>query len=81
MAIFVLSVRDRATDTYGRPFFSPSIGGAVRSFHDEMNNKESPLNKHPEDYDLYVMGNFDERTGLFETDTPRQVAVGKEQIK
>lgn len=78
----VVAVRDRAADAYMRPFFVPTIGMAVRSFQDEVNraNVENPLFAHPEDYDLYVLGVFDEDTGRFlnEEPQPRMVAVGKD---
>ena len=48
----IVSVRDRAVDTFGQPIFVAAIGQAVRSFGDEVKNPQSPFNKHPEDYDL-----------------------------
>lgn len=78
----VLTVRDRAIDAYGQPFFSASIGGAVRSFSDEVNRsaENNQFNKHPEDFDLYLLGEFDDQTGEFECGRPSQVAVGKDLI-
>jgi hypothetical protein len=61
----VVSVKDRAIDAYGRPFVVPTTGAAVRSFTDEVNRKESEMNGHPEDYDLYEMGTFCDQTGTF----------------
>ena len=76
----VLAVRDRAIDAYGQPFFSASVGAAIRGFTDEVNNPRegNQLNKHPEDFDLYLLGEFDDSKGVFETDTPSQVAIGKD---
>lgn len=76
----VLSVRDRAADHYGRPFFSPSIGSAIRSFSDHINSTEdSEMVKHPEDFDLYHLAVFDDETGVFECLTqPKMIAVGKD---
>lgn len=76
----VLSVRDRAIDAFGQPFFSSSVGGAIRSFTDEINRaaENNQLNKHPEDFDLYLLGEFDDSNGKFETSDPSQVAIGKD---
>lgn len=75
----IVAVRDRAVDAFSRPFFVPSVGAAVRSFRDEVNNPESPMNKHPEDYDLYELGAFDDESGdLRSLDKPRMVAIGKD---
>lgn len=76
----ICTVRDRATDTYGQPIFVQAIGQAIRSFGDEINRKDSQLGLHPEDYDLYVIGEYDERTGFIKSEQPRQIAIGKEQI-
>lgn len=61
----IVSVKDRAIDAYGRPFVVPTTGAAIRSFTDEVNNKESTMHNHPEDYDLYEMGSFCDETGTF----------------
>ena len=61
----IVSVRDRAVDSYNRPFYVPTLGAAIRSFTDEVNRKESEMQAHPEDYDLYEMGTFDDQTGTF----------------
>ena len=52
--VVVVAVRDRAIDAFGRPFFVPTIGVALRSFHDEMNRQapDNAMAAHPEDYDL-----------------------------
>ncbi len=79
--VFVVSVRDRATASFGNPVTVPHIGAAERSFRDEINNPESALSKHPEDYDLYLLGTFCTDEGIFEDGKPRQLAVGKDCVK
>lgn len=76
----VLAIRDRAIDAYGQPFFSASVGGAIRSFSDEINRaaENNQLNKHPEDFDLYLLGEFDDATGRFDAADPSQIAIGKD---
>lgn len=78
----ILTVRDRAIDAYGQPFYATSVGGAVRSFSDEINNARegNQLNKHPEDFDLFLLGEFDDNTGEFDITRPAQVAVGKDLL-
>jgi len=64
----IFTVRDRAIDAYGQPFYATSVGGAVRSFSDEINRpaENNQLAKHPEDFDLYQLGEFTEQTGRLE---------------
>ena len=83
MKLNICSVKDRAADAYGRPMFVPSIGVAIRSFTDEVNRNdpENNLHNHPDDFDLYDLGVFDDQTGMFTLhDQPTQLCLGK-QVK
>lgn len=83
MKLVLCTVKDRAADAYGRPMFVPSVGVAIRSFTDEVNRNdpENNLYNHPDDFDLYDLGVFDDNTGVFSLhDTPKQLAIGK-QVK
>lgn len=50
---YIFAIKDKALDAFLAPFSSPSIGVACRHFSDEINNPDSPMFKHPEDYDLW----------------------------
>lgn len=80
MILYVFSVRDRAANVFGQPFFGLSTGAAIRGFGDEINRKaeNNQLNKHPADFDLYILGEYDDSRGVFNTSDPRQIAVGKD---
>lgn len=76
----IVAVRDRAIDSFGQPVFVANLGGAIRSFGDEIKRVDpnNQMNKHPEDYDLYHLGEYDDETGTFEGIRPSQIAVGKD---
>ncbi|WNK14716.1 MAG: nonstructural protein [Microvirus sp.] len=78
MKYIAVSVRDRAADIFGSPAFVPNLGSAIRAFGDAVNGKDSDLSKHPEDFDLYVIGNYDDENGALESSDPKQVAIGKD---
>lgn len=80
--IYVLCcVRDAAVVAYMRPFCVPASGAAIRGFSDEVNRAESEMHKHPEDYELFEMGTFEEETGQFELlPVPRSLARAKDFI-
>lgn len=83
MKLTICAVKDRASDAYGRPMFVPSTGVAIRSFTDEVNRKDADNNlyNHPDDFDLYNLGVFDDSTASFELLLPpEQLAIGK-QVK
>lgn len=81
MKLHVLSVKDNAAQTFGRPFFVPSTGSAIRSFSDEVNRAadDNQLYKHPEDFDLYHVGTFNDETCEFDLLAfPKVLARGKD---
>jgi hypothetical protein len=83
MKQIICTVKDRAADAYGRPMFVPSAGVAIRSFSDEINrnNAENQLFNHPDDFDLYELGEFDDNTALFSLhEQPKLLSLGK-QVK
>lgn len=77
--IKVVCVRDIKADVFGVPMFVAQIGGAIRSFGDECQKSDgNPFALHPEDYELYQLGEFDEATAKFIPlpEGPKQIAVG-----
>ena len=83
MKLILCSVKDRAADAFGRPMFVPSTGVAIRSFSDEVNRAadDNQLYSHPDDFDLYEFGEFDDNTGQFELyEQPKLLSLGK-QVK
>lgn len=76
----VMSVRDRAANIYGQPFFVASTGVAIRGFRDEINRQAdgNMLYAHPEDFDLFSLGEFDDNSGEFIVESPQQVMIGKD---
>lgn len=69
MKLIVCAAFDLAVQTYGQPIFVPHRGAARRSFDDEVNRpaQDNPLYQHPDDYELYQLGFFDNESGVFET--------------
>lgn len=63
--LIVLSVYDVKVGAYMRPLFAPAVGAGLRVFADEVNRADSEMAKHPEDYCLYRLGEFDDAVGAF----------------
>jgi hypothetical protein len=80
MIQIIVSVKDSAAQAFGRPIFVPSTAVAVRSFRDEINRKDSTedMAKHPEDFELYELGSFDDSNGAIVVIEPRLVARAKD---
>lgn len=82
MILFVVAIRDRAAQVYGQPNFVTSIGGAIRGFADEINRPadNNMLSKHPEDFDMFHLGSYNDEIGEFQCGTPKQIAIGKDLV-
>lgn len=83
MIRIVVSVRDSATGIYGQPFFVAARAQAIRAFADEVNRKgpDNDLNKHPEDFELYAIAEFDDQEGRFGSiGTPEVLIRGKDCV-
>lgn len=84
MILKIVCIRDTAADVFGMPNFVASLGGALRSFGDEVNRKEqgNQLNGHPEDFILYELGEYDDSTAVFKLlEQPRQLARAVDLVK
>lgn len=61
----VFSVYDSKMGCYARPFHTKTLGEAMRSWSDFVNERGTAANNHPEDFTLFELAEFDEDTGLF----------------
>lgn len=75
--LILVAIRDHALDSFIAPQFVISRGQAMREFLDQVNNPESTIGKHSEDYDLFVLGSLDEVHGvLLPLDSPERLIAG-----
>lgn len=77
----IVVVKDRAVDAFGTPFFVKHVNEAIRSFKDEINREGSAMGAHPDDYDLYVVGQYDDQSGTVGGGDVGLVARGKDMVK
>lgn len=59
----MFSVYDKKAEGYKPAFCVQSIGEAERAFGDACMKEGTDLQLHPEDYQLWLVGNFDEFSG------------------
>lgn len=78
MILQVFAVRDIKSESYSNPFYLARAEVAVRTFKDAMADKTHPMAQHPEDYQLYHLGNFNDDTGAFESKTPFLICTHKD---
>lgn len=80
MKYIICSVRDIKAATYSQPFFSPTLNHGIRSFYDAVSHQDqnNMMLKHPDDFQLFLLGHFDDQLGTFDTGEPQLVATGTE---
>ena len=70
MKLGVFVVYDSKALSYGTPVFLESAGVALRGLEDAANDPQSPIGKHPADYILWQVAEYDPRTGVVEKLVP-----------
>lgn len=76
MKLKIMAVYDSKVEAFMTPMFFQAVGQAVRSFSDAVNG-DSEFSKHPEDYVLFELGEFNPQTGMVESlSAPKSVGVG-----
>lgn len=80
MKLKIVSIFDKAMNEFHRPAFVQSEGLAIRSFQDEVNrdDAQNDLFKHPADFELYLIGEFNTETGsLVSLERPGRMATAE----
>lgn len=63
----VFSVYDSKAQTFSPPFFMPTVGAAVRSFIEIANDDRTMVGRHPQDFGLFEIAEFDDCDGSFKS--------------
>jgi hypothetical protein len=64
MKFLAFSIFDKAAENFNTPMFLAAKGQAIRAFDDQANSPDSMIYKHPTDYVLYHIGEYDDSNGL-----------------
>lgn len=70
----IYTVKDKAVEAFLQPFFSPTLGSAVRAIGAALADPEHTFSKNMEDYTLWRIGTFDDVTGQLMRLEPEKVA-------
>lgn len=82
MKMAMVSIYDVKAEAWTAPMFFQAPGQAIRSFSDAVNKADSEFAAHPEDYTLFMMGEFDPQTGEITVQSaPVPLARGIEHVR
>lgn len=74
------SVRDSAMAAFAPPMTFVAMGQAQRMFRDEVNRKDGHMYGHPEDYELWLIGEFEEDSATLTPCRPECVCRAKDVV-
>ncbi|AXH73361.1 MAG: nonstructural protein [Microviridae sp.] len=79
MRLMFMSVFDSKVGLFSPPFLVKTKGEAIRSFTDACKDPNLPFSKHPGDYRLYYLGDFDDNTAQVIGGSPEPL-IGADEI-
>ena len=77
MKLKLYAIYDTVSCVYDRPWCSHNDSSALRLFSDIACDENHPVGKHPEHYQLYRIGRYDDNNGVIEPESA--VCIGKAQ--
>lgn len=80
MKMQVFSILDKAVGAYLQPFFCRAKGEALRSFIDAVGDEKGDFCKHPDDYVLFWVSEFDTESGIFLAMEPQRLLSAREAV-
>lgn len=80
MKMVATAVLDKAVPVYAQPFFTRSIGEAIRSFSDACKDDKIPFRAHPEHYVLFHIGWYDDAEGVLEPLPPKMLIAATDCV-
>lgn len=77
----LFSLFDTKAEAFGVPFFMPQRGMAIRALVDLSKDPQSLVYKHPNDFILYELGEFDDLVGeIYPHKTPVNLGIAPKEI-
>lgn len=76
----LVALYDRATEAHAPVMTVNTRNEAIRSFREAVNDPQTPMFKHPTDYELYTIGTYDDTKGEI-TATERELIARGEDHK
>lgn len=75
MILKAYALLDTKVGAFGSPFFMTHEGYAIRAVMDIVKDMSTSIARHPFDYTLYEVGEFDDQLGMLAPMAPRPIVV------
>lgn len=73
MIVKVFSLYDSKAKMFGPPFFMQTRGMAVRALSDLVKDSQSMVCRHPDDFVMYQIGEFNDQDAVFKNQNPHEL--------
>lgn len=77
----MFAIFDKKALAFMMPFCMQNNMLAIRAFSDLATTSDHPINKHPEDYSLYYVGEFDDANGQVGVVDPVSIFTGLDALR
>lgn len=81
MILEMFSVYDTKVKSYLAPMYARTLGEAFRVFSDIVNTADHQFHKHPDDYILFHVGQFDDSSAGLVQVIQSKVATAREVLE
>ena len=78
MKLNLYSIFDKAVESFNAPFYMHTDKEAIRAFNAECMNPESKIAQHPVDFELHMLGTFDNQTSVIDQTGARRLVFALE---
>lgn len=76
----IFAIKDLQADVFTRPFIFIEDGAAKRALMHAVSGADNAMSDNPDDYNLYYLGEYDDRTGIIIPDDPKRIWTGAEAL-
>lgn len=80
MKIQYYCIRDIKSNTFNRPFGGLTVEQVKRSIYASIAQGNSEIAQFPEDFELYLIADFDDKTGVITGQTPAMICNCREIV-
>lgn len=80
MIIHYYCIRDIKSNTFNRPFGGLTVEQVKRSIYTSIAQGNSDIAQFPEDFELYLIADFDDQTGIITGQNPSMICNCREIV-
>lgn len=74
------AINDAVSKTTGNPIVFPTDRDAIDSFRQLVNDETTVINKHPDDFSLWKLGEYNEREMQFIENKPSKIVLASDLL-